>query len=362
MTYLGKNFTKGPTGDAINRPSIGWYSQCNAETGGNPALCTAANAANPFLGVNGFQGTSFHTAARIQGGQLMLPYPQYTTVGENGLENYNGLWLNSFQVTETHRFANTLTSTVTYAYSRIMDNNGWLDYVYRVLARSQDSNDLNHRITFTGVYTLPIGKGQYLLSNTNRLIDTLIGGWKVGALYLYESGRPWQPQCGTGQHNGLGGSTSCFETPYGIAPIKTPRTVTAASGSNPSIIRGAVPCVGDRNPTTGAIVLRASAVAYGCAQANIVYKALYAPVQQITSLGIRLGATSEFDANLSKSFPIVEGYNFIFKVDAFNVLNHAVWSNNYQTTNDINFGALLKGPTGQGNNPRQVQLSATLRF
>jgi hypothetical protein len=57
-----------------------------------------------------------------------------------------------------------------------------------------------------------------------------------------------------------------------------------------------------------------------------------------------------------------EGYTFIFKVNAFNTLNHAVWNNNYQATNDINFGGLLKGPTAQGNNPRQIQLSATLRF
>ncbi len=363
ISYEGKSFTKGPTGDAINRPSAGWYAQCNAETGGNPALCTASNAANPFVGVNGFQGTSFYSTAKIQAGQLNLPFPQYTSVNEGGLENFNGLWLNSFQVTETHRFANSLTSTATYAYSRIMDNNGWLDYTYRILARTQDANDLNHRITFTGVYRLPFGRGRALLGNLNRFVDAAIGGWTVGGLYLYESGRPWQPNlkapCGTGQHNGLGGTTGCFETPFGIGPIKTPRTV---SGSNPSIIRGASPCVGDRNATNGAIVLRASAVASGCTQANIVYKALYAPVQNIVSMGIRLGATSEFDANLSKSFSIFESYRLILKVDAFNALNHAVWNNDYQTTNDVNFGALLKGPTGQGNNPRQVQLSASLRW
>jgi hypothetical protein len=359
VSYVGKNFTKGPTSDAINRPSAGWYAQCNVETGGNPALCTASNAKNPFVGVNGFQGTSFYTTAKIQGEQLNLPFPQYTTVSESGLENFNGLWLNSLQVSETHRFANSLTSTVTYAYSRIMDNNGWLDYTYRILNRIEDSNDLNHRITFTGVYKLPLGSGHTLLGNANRLVDAVVEGWNVGALFLYESGRPWQPQCGTGQANGLGGSTSCIETPYGIGPIKTRRTV---SGSNPSIIRGAVPCVGDRNPTTGAIVLRTGAIQYGCTQADIVYKALYAPTQNIVSTGIRLGATSEFDANLSKRFTILENYSLTLKIDAFNVLNHAVWNNSYQTTNDINFGALLKGPTAQGNNPRQVQLSATVHF
>ena len=359
VSYEGKNFTKGPTGDAMNRPSAGWYSQCNAETGGNPALCTASNATNPFLGVNGFQGTSFYTSAKIQGQQLALPFPQYTTVGQNGAENLNGLWLNSLQVTENHRFSNSLTSSITYAYSRIMDNNGWLDYTYRILARIQDANDLNHRISFTSVYKFPFGRGQALLGNSNRFVDAIVGGWNLGALYLYESGRPWQPQCGTGQHNGLGGSTSCFETPFGLDPIKTPRTV---SGGGPSVIRGASPCVGDRNATTGAIVIRAAAAASGCTQANVVYKALYAPVQQIVSTGIRLGATSEFDANLQKSFSVYERYRVIFKIDAFNALNHAVWNNSYRTNNDTTFGTIQKGPDAQGNQPRQVQLSATVRF
>lgn len=359
VSYEGKSFTKGPTGDDIDVTPAGWYAQCNAETGGNPALCTAANTPNPFKGVNGFQGTNFYTAANVQSGVFKQPFPQYTAINENGAQNHNGLWLNSFQVAESHRFAHSLTSTASYAYSRIMDNNGWLDFTYRINARIQDSNDLNHRITFTGVYQLPVGRGQTFLGHANRLVDAALGGWKLGALYLFESGRPWQPQCGTGQHGGLGGSTSCLETPFGLGPIKMARTV---SGSNPQVIRGAAPCVGDRNATTGAIVLRATGAAYGCSQANFVYKALYAPVQQITSFGIRLGATSEFDANLSKGFQIFENYTAILKIDAFNALNHAVWNNNYQTSNDVNFGALLKGPTGQGNQPRQVQISATVRF
>jgi len=359
VSYEGKSFTKGPTGDAINRPNPGWYSQCNIETGGNPALCTATNATNPFVGVNGFQGTTYYTTPKIQAEQLNLPYPQYTTVTQNGAENFNGLWLNSLQVTENHRFSNSLTSTLTYAYSRIMDNNGWLDYTYRILARIEDSNDLNHRIAFTGVYKLPFGRGHALLGNSSRLVDSVIGGWNVGALYLYESGRPWQPQCGTGQHNGLGGTVGCFETPLGIKPMKTSRTV---SGSGPSVIRGASPCVADYN--TGTVVVRGYASQLGCTVANtpVVYKALYAPVQQIVSTGIRLGATSEFDANLQKSFSLYEGYNLILKMDAFNALNHAVWNNSYRTNSDATFGTIQKGVDAQGNQPRQVQISATLRF
>jgi len=368
VSYVGKSFTHGPTGYALNAPSPGWFAQCNAEAGGDPTKCTK-NVANPFAGmstsvgnlgtINPFQGTSF-TAATINSGQLLLPYPQYSGVNQNGHENRNGLWLNSIQVTETHRFANSLTSTATYEYARIMDNNGVMDFSVLSYNRVQDSNDLNHRITFTGVYQLPVGRGRKLLGNSNRIVDTLIGGWNLGAAYVYESGRPWQPFCGGGQNSGLGGSTGCLETPLGISQLSTHRKVSVVNGVRS--IRGTDPCVADRNPTTGLPVLRASAIAYGCTQANWVYKTQFAPAPDIVSVGIRLGAGSEFDTNLQKAFNVYEGYKFILRCDAFNATNHAVWQGNYGTSNDVNFGNIIEGPTGQSNNPRSLQLSGTLRF
>lgn len=373
VSYVGKSFTHGPTGESINSPSPGWFAQCNAEAGGNPSKCTT-NVANPFANIkanvgalgtiNPFQGTSF-TAATINSGQLLLPFPQYSAVNQNGRENRSGLWLNSLQITETHRFAHSLTSTATYEYARIMDNNGVFDYSVGTYYRVQDSNDLNHRITFTGVYELPVGTGRMLLGNTNRIVDALLGGWKMGAAYVYESGRPWQPQCGGGQNSGLGGSTGCLETPFGISQLKTGRKVSYINGLRS--IRGAVPCVADRNATTGIPTLRAGAIAYGCSTPLWTYKTQFAPAQMITSVGIRLGAGSEFDANLQKAFDILNSdrlgnYQFILRCDAFNAVNHAVWQGNYQTSNDVNFGNLIEGPTGQSNQPRSLQLSGTIRW
>jgi len=365
IAYVGKQFTHGPTGESINTPSPLWFAQCNAETGGNPALCTG-NVNNPFKGIAGFSGTSLYTGATVSSGQLLLPYPQFTGVTENGKENLNGLWLNSLQFTETHRFANSLVATATYEYARIMDNNGIFDYstyspgAPKNLLRIEDSNDLNHRITFTGTYKLPVGRGRTFLGNSNRIVDAVVGGWNVGTLYLYESGRPWQPQCGGGQNAGLSGGTGCLEFPFGTAPLKVGRTNGTSLGSN--VIRGAVPCVADRNPATGAIVPRAGATAYGCTQSDWVYKTQFAPATNLVSTGIRLGANSEFDSNLSKSFDTFESYKLIFKIDAFNVTNHAVWNNGYQTSNDVYFGTIRKGITAPANNPRQVQLSATMRW
>lgn len=374
VSYVGKSFTHGPTGEAINAPSPGWFAQCNAEAGGTASKCTT-NVTNPFAGItasvgalgtiNPFQGTSF-TAATINSGQLQLPYPQYSGVNENGKENRNGLWLNSLQISETHRFANSLTATTSYEYARIMDNNGVYDYSVMSYYRVEDANDLNHRITFSGVYKLPVGKGRMLLGNSNRIVDAVVGGWHAGAVYIYESGRPWQPQCGSGQNSGLGGSTSCLETPYGTAPLKMPRTVTNAGGVK--IIHGASPCVADRDATTGLPTLRKGAVAYGCTQGNWTYKTQFAPAQMITSTGIRLGANSEFDANLQKDFNVYEGYKFTLRCDAFNATNHAVWNGNYSTNNDSSttaapqFGTIIEGPTGQSNSPRTLQLSGTIRW
>jgi hypothetical protein len=229
VSYVGKQFTHAPTGEAINLPPPGWIAQCNAEAGGTPSKCNT-NVANPFYGItasvgnlgviNPFQGTTLANAT-INSGQLLLPYPEYTGVNLNGKENRNGLWLNSIQFTETHRFANSLTGTATYEYARIIDNNGVFDYSVMSYYRQQDSNDLNHRITFEGVYKLPVGRGRMLFGSMNRLVDGVVGGWQVGGVYVFESGRPWQPECGGGQHSGLGGS-SCIQTPYGIGPLKTP--------------------------------------------------------------------------------------------------------------------------------------------
>jgi hypothetical protein len=370
VQYVGKQFVHAPTGYNQDYPGAAWYAQCNSATGGNPSLCTASNTPNPFQNVYGFQGTSLLTAAKIQSGQLTQLYPQYTGVSENGAFNYNGLWLNSLQMSETHRFANNLTATSTYEYARIMDNNGIFDYnttsalgIPNNLLRIEDSNDLNHRVTVIATYPLPIGKGRQFLGGMNQLEDDIVGGWNVASQFVYESGRPWQPQCGGGNGQNLGGSTSCFYLPNGTGPMKVKKGWVNEGGVRR--IRAATPCVATTN-TSGAIINTVGYTDGGCSGSpNVIYKAAYAPAQNLVSSGIRLPATSEWDANLSKSFKFVENYGMTLKVDAFNVDNHPVWGNTstYSTTQtDGTWGALTPSSAGQGNKPRYVQLSATVNW
>jgi hypothetical protein len=79
--------------------------------------------------------------------------------------------------------------------------------------------------------------------------------------------------------------------------------------------------------------------------------------------GIRLPRVQQFDTSLAKNFQIVQRLALQIRVDAFNVLNHPLWSEGPDgNINDSTFGTIERGPWGQSNLPRQVQLSAKLSW
>ena len=48
--------------------------------------------------------------------------------------------------------------------------------------------DRRHRVLATFLYQLPFGKGERFLPNSNRLVDTLIGGWQLGGVTVFQTG------------------------------------------------------------------------------------------------------------------------------------------------------------------------------
>ena len=87
----------------------------------------------------------------------------------------------------------------------------------------------------------------------------------------------------------------------------------------------------------------------------------YAPYPDNIYTGIRLPKTHQFDVNLSKNFTLYENMKLQMRMEAFNVLNHPLWAENPDgSTNDSSFGTITRGPTGQSNLARQMQLSAKI--
>lgn len=60
--------------------------------------------------------------------------------------------------------------------------------------RRQWSNadfDVRKRFTLSGIYQLPIGRGQAFGRNWNAVVDSLLGGWRLNYIVTLQDGRPW---------------------------------------------------------------------------------------------------------------------------------------------------------------------------
>jgi len=154
---------------------------------------------NPFFGeipANTSLGTS--TIAR---GQLLRPYPQFTTVtlyrNNIGHSTYH-----SFQSRLEKRFSRGLTFTVAYTFSRLIDDAGAVfdsavltgpvtnfqaaDSFNKRLEKDVSTGSVPHILSTGFVYELPFGRGRpHGLSGWR---DLLAGGWQIAGIIRAQSG------------------------------------------------------------------------------------------------------------------------------------------------------------------------------
>ncbi len=183
-SYVGTRTLDNPTTDNINRTSAAWAAKCNIARGGDHNLCdgTSAYVPNPFYQVPGFLGTSDYSSPTIRNDAFTRPFPQFGDIMAWNL-NEGKSWYNSFQVSGVQRWNQALTIHANWTWSKQIDAGGWTDTTYRVPYRSLDGNDRTHRITLSGVYRLPVGRGYLVLRNANRWLNTAVGGWELAPMF-----------------------------------------------------------------------------------------------------------------------------------------------------------------------------------
>jgi len=348
IQYVGTRLYNGDSSDNINHESAVAMAPCNPQTGGRIETCSNNNIANPFLGINGFQGSSYYNSSTVNALNFTRPFPEFGDIIEYQ-QNDLRTWYNSLQVTGMHKWSNSLTVHGTWTWSKLMDAGGWTDETYRVPYRSIDTNDFTHRITLSGVYILPVGRGRTFLPNANRIVDGAIGGWELGSLYIYQTGAPW------------------------ILPNNPNEVYLHSAYVKPHIqkddgfIRMVAACAQQyQEDSNGVYKLVSLPYDYDgtCSQgASFQQVPTYGRVPGNVYTGIRIPRTHQFDMNLSKNFALVENMKLQVRVEAFNVLNHPLWSENPDgSTNDSTFGTIERGPWGASNLARQMQLSAKVTW
>src|SRR5215831_5805424 len=65
----------------------------------------------------------------------------------------------------------------------------------------------------TAVYELPFGRGRAFLSHANRLVDGLLGRWRLSHIFLIQSGPYETPYFGTGDPSGTGSANFAAQRP-----------------------------------------------------------------------------------------------------------------------------------------------------
>lgn len=138
-----------------------------------------ANVTNPFAGLIPGTGLNGGLVARRQ---LLQPFPQFTTINaqqlSNGRSNFHML-----QARVERRFSNGLSFVSNVLWSKLMERRSYLNDSIPVLEKRIAGEDRPWRFVFSGNYDLPF-------KSTNRIANTLIGGWNLNAIYTAQPNAP----------------------------------------------------------------------------------------------------------------------------------------------------------------------------
>jgi hypothetical protein len=355
VSYVGSRTRDVQTRDTgINEPPQSLRDKCDVTQGGNRAFCDE-RLPNPFFGVPGFEGTAHFTSPTLSRYDLSRPFPQFGRITETE-RNDGKIWFDSLQVVLNKRMSRGLTLNGTYTYVPRFDEEGtgattdfnnlnpetFVDEVARVVNRGPYRSHRPHRITASGVWQVPVGKGRRFAGNASGLVDRLLGGWELAVLGIYQSGQPWH----------LPEFLEIVKDPFVPIDVKAPQ-----------FIKGVQPCVAQLRD--GRYQLIPISVAAGCTEPNFLVREPY-QTRRTMFRDDRLRRPSYLDLtmNLAKTTRINDRVRLQIRLEAFNVLNSPMYDErDYQRDqNNPEFGTINKNTVNQSNFPRFIQLGFKLLF
>ena len=140
-----------------------------------------------------------YKSAEITGtGIITSPLGPVLSYNQDGTSDYQALMLKAEK-----RFSGGFTLLTSYTWSKAIGDTcgasgagntsgcGFQDIRHLELERSVDNQDVPHRFVLSGLWDLPWGRGRKLGSNWNSALDMIAGGWTVGSIVTWSSGRPY---------------------------------------------------------------------------------------------------------------------------------------------------------------------------
>jgi hypothetical protein len=209
---------------------------------------------------------------------------------------------NSFQAKATKRLSSGLSFIGAFTWAHALaeasnddvNENSIVDFdllgIFTKRTWSNADFDIRKRLTVSGIYELPVGRGQRFGQNWNFLSNSILGGWSLNYILTLQDGRPYSVR------------TAALNIPDRICNGNLPSGErTPERWYNPScFVNHPAATVVDKNGVPRTIFLQ------GNASANI-----------ITGPGL-----STLDFGLHKQFKLTEGARVEIRAEAFNIFNH----------------------------------------
>ena len=260
-----------------------------------------AQVPNPFFGAITSSGCGLDQSTIVKA-QLLRPFPQYCSVTE-AEPAAAGSTYNALQATYTHRWHSGLEASVSYTYSKFIDDaqgsSGWafpgsgssVRNSYNLSAeRSVDASDLTHSLVINYNYELPFGRGKQFGRDWNRAKDAVLGGWQWSGILT--------------AHTGL---------PISITPASNNTVGTASYGFNqrPNIVPGVNPVPDNQT------------IAHWINPAAFSQPAPFTFGDAARFLSnLRAPDYLNWDMGIQKSWRFTETKRFQFRFEMYNAFNH----------------------------------------
>ena len=284
--------------------------------------------ANPFYGK---VTTGVLAASQVTVGQLLRPYPQFTSVVplfESGANS----GFNSLQIRTRKRFSHGLQFEGSYVWSKVIDEGSNNENSYNTrMTRSVASINIPHRFIMSYVYELPFGHGRHFGANAAKGVNWALGGWQVNGITTLQSGTP------------LSISAS------NVTGLSNPN---AAASNLPEYAN----CNGQNAVLSGDIHNRLNQF-FNTAAFSQPAPFTFGTCSAYLA-GVHGPRVSSTDLSLFKDFFPHEHVRVQFRAEFFNAFNHVIFSNPNTSVTSTSFGTI----SSQANSPRQVQFGLKLLF
>jgi hypothetical protein len=273
-------------------------------------------------GPGSIDGKRRYQTAEVPGtGVVLQSLGQLIYYAQDGESNYQALvtrlekrFSDGFTLLGSYTFSKAVGDTCGNAAAGDAGGCGFQDLTRLYLEKAVDNQHIPHRFTVSSIWELPFGRGRKYGSDMNSVANAIVGGWAIGNILTFTSGRPYNATVNGNPAN----------------------TGTHGVHNRPDI---------SGDPYDG----------YGRSVEQDFDTSVFSPNQQyeignFPRNGLRQRDQFNWDFSMLKDFTITEDVRMQFRFEAFHFTNTPRFENAGNVVGTGNFGRI----TGAGT-PRNLQ-------